>query len=84
MIRPERICVAAPQAPVRPDGDHRQTVRGTVADMLYAGPLRKYRVNVEGTSIVVREHVASRQQVFRPGDEVRLDWLRSDVRFVIP
>lgn len=51
--------------------------------MIYAGPLRKYRVRVGSSMLVVREHVATGQQIFRPNDEVRLEWLRSDVRFVI-
>jgi putative spermidine/putrescine transport system ATP-binding protein len=84
MIRPERICAAAPGAQPRGDADHRQTVTGIVSDMIYAGPLRKYHVQVGETCIVVREHVASGQHVFRPGDEIRLDWLRSDIRFVTP
>nr|WP_050384971.1 ABC transporter ATP-binding protein [Bradyrhizobium pachyrhizi] len=82
MIRPERICVADPTAPQRSDAIRRQVVAGTVDDMIYAGPLRKYHVRVGTSVLVVREHVASGQQIFRPGDEVRLDWLRSDVRFV--
>lgn len=82
MLRPERIGVAAPAAPQHADSDLRQSVTGTVADMIYAGPLRKYHVRAGGDLIVVREHVASGQQIFRPGDEVRLEWLRSDVRFV--
>lgn len=82
MIRPERICVAAPAAPKRVDADQRQSVNGTVDDMIYAGPLRKYHVRVESSVLVVREHATSGQQIFRPGSEVQLDWLRSDVRFV--
>lgn len=82
MIRPERLCVAAPTAPQRSDADQRQCVTGTVADMIYAGPLRKYHVRIGSSVLVVREHVASGQPIFRPGDEVRLEWLRSDVRFV--
>lgn len=82
MIRPERICVAAPMAPNRADAEQRQSVTGIVHNMIYAGPLRKYHVRVGSSMLVVREHVASAQQIFRPGDEVRLDWLRSDIRFV--
>lgn len=82
MIRPERIYIAAPAAPKRADADQRQSVTGTMDDMIYAGPLRKYRVRVGSNVLIVREHVASGQQIFRSGDEVRLDWLRSDVRFV--
>ncbi|TIP26300.1 MAG: ABC transporter ATP-binding protein [Mesorhizobium sp.] len=82
MLRPERICVAARAAPMRADADQRQSITGTVADMIYAGPLRKYHVRAENSVLIVREHVAAGQQIFRPGDEVRLDWLRSDVRFV--
>lgn len=83
MIRPERISIAAPAAPRRADADQRQSITGTVDGMIYAGPLRKYRVRVGSGVLIVREHVASGQQIFRPGDEVRLDWLRSDIRFVV-
>lgn len=82
MIRPERICIAAPTAPKRTDAEQRQSVTGTVEDMIFAGPLRKYHVRVGSTVLIGREHVAAGQQTFRPGDEVRLEWLRSDVRFV--
>ncbi|WP_095205146.1 ABC transporter ATP-binding protein [Mesorhizobium carmichaelinearum] len=82
MIRPERICILALDAQKRGDADQRQSVNGTVEDMIYAGPLRKYHVRVGNSFFIVREHVASGQQIFRPGDEVCLDWLRSDVRFV--
>ncbi|MBP0110866.1 ABC transporter ATP-binding protein [Bradyrhizobium vignae] len=82
MIRPERICVAPVRRTKRADADQRQSVVGIVDDMTYAGPLRKYRVRVARSMLVVREHVASGQEIFRPGDEVQLEWLRSDVRFV--
>jgi putative spermidine/putrescine transport system ATP-binding protein len=82
MIRPERICVGAPTSPKRGDSERRQYVTGTVTETIYAGPLRKYQVRVADTVLVVREHVASGQQIFRVGDEIRLDWLRSDIRFV--
>lgn len=82
MIRPERLCIDACTAARTYDADRRQFVTGTVDDMIYAGPLRKYHVGVGSSMLVVREHVASGQQIFTPGDEVRLNWLRSDVRFV--
>ncbi|UXN57606.1 ABC transporter ATP-binding protein [Phyllobacterium zundukense] len=82
MIRPERISVASVDAPKRPDAERRQFVSGVVDDMIYAGPLRKYQVRVGNSVLAVREHVASDQQIFGAGDEVRLDWLRSDLRFV--
>lgn len=85
MIRPERIYVAAAAAaaaPKRADADQRQFVTGMVEDMIYAGPLRKYRVRAGNGVLMVHAYVAAGQQIFRPGDEVRLDWLRSDVRFV--
>ncbi|RWK79849.1 MAG: ABC transporter ATP-binding protein [Mesorhizobium sp.] len=82
IIRPERICIAPPKASKRPDTDLRQSVSGTVAEMIYAGPLRKYCVRVGNTALTVREHVTSGQQIFHPGDTVRLEWLRSDLRFV--
>ncbi|MER8678212.1 ABC transporter ATP-binding protein [Mesorhizobium sp. M0037] len=82
MIRPERICVADRASPKRADADQRQFVTGTVDAMIYAGPMRKYHVRIGSNMLVVREHVAAGQQVFRPGDDVRLDWLRSDIRLV--
>lgn len=84
IIRPERVGIAAHKASKRSDEDLRQSVSGTVADMIYAGPLRKYHVRVGDNTLIVREHVASGQQVFQPGDVVRLEWLRSDLRFVAP
>ncbi|MCK1624096.1 ABC transporter ATP-binding protein [Bradyrhizobium sp. 160] len=82
MIRPERICVAALDAPKRVDADLRQSVIGIVENMIYAGPLRKYHVRVGSTLLVAREHVVSGRPALQPGEEVRLEWLRSDVRFV--
>lgn len=82
MIRPERICIAAPSAKKRSDSDRRQFVTGIVDDMIFAGPVRRYHVRVARSVVIVREHVAADQEVFQHGDEVRLDWLRSDVRFV--
>lgn len=82
MIRPERISISAPTTTKTADADQRQTFTGTVDDMIYAGPLRKYRVRVGDATISVREHVASGQHVFHPGDEVRIAWLRSDIRLV--
>ncbi|RUY02870.1 TOBE domain-containing protein, partial [Mesorhizobium sp. M2A.F.Ca.ET.040.01.1.1] len=84
MIRPERINISAPTATKATDADQRQTLTGIVDDMIYVGPLRKYHVRAGNVKIIVREHVASGQQVFHPGDEVRLDWLWSDIRFVAP
>ncbi|MER9362720.1 ABC transporter ATP-binding protein [Mesorhizobium sp. M0500] len=82
MIRPERIRIVAPEALTPADADRRQSVAGTVDDMIYAGPLRKYHVRVGSNVFVIREQVAAGQPIFRPSDEVRLNWLRSDVRFV--
>ncbi|QOZ11817.1 polyamine ABC transporter ATP-binding protein [Bradyrhizobium sp. CCBAU 51765] len=82
IIRPERVRIAAPTAPTCPDQHLRQAVSGTVEDMIYAGPLRRYQVRVGRSTVVVREHVASGQKIFYPGEAVRLDWLRSDLRIV--
>lgn len=82
MLRPERICIAAGAALQPPDADRRQSVDGTVEDMIYAGPIRKYHVRAGRSMLVVREHVAAGRQIFRIGEKVRLDWLRSDVRYL--
>ncbi|MEX2697379.1 ABC transporter ATP-binding protein [Rhizobium mongolense] len=82
MIRPERVRISQANAAPLSDQDQRHCVNGTVEDTTYAGPLRKYQVRVGSLSIIVREHVASGQQIFRIGDAVRLDWLRADVRLL--
>lgn len=79
MIRPERIRIFEADRSLTSNG--RQTVRGVVAGMIYAGPLRKYQVRVGDTELVVRQHVASEQTTFHPGEPVQLDWLCSDIRF---
>lgn len=83
MLRPERICIATRAAPQPPDADRRQFVAGTVEDMIYAGPMRKYHVRAGRSMVIIREHVAAGKQIFGIGEEVRLDWLRSDVRYFI-
>ncbi|MGY4408280.1 putative spermidine/putrescine transport system ATP-binding protein [Bradyrhizobium sp. LB7.1] len=82
MIRPERIRIGTPADAYPADADKRRHVIGRVEDMIFAGPLRKYQLRVGSSLVIAREHVASGQRTFRPGEEVRLDWLRSDVRFV--
>ncbi|MCK1477945.1 ABC transporter ATP-binding protein [Bradyrhizobium sp. 197] len=84
MIRPERIRIGPSTGAKRVDSEERQSVSGTVNDMIYAGAVRKYQVCVGNDVLVVREHVASGKPTFLPGSEVRLDWLRSDIRFVTP
>ncbi|WP_292234961.1 ABC transporter ATP-binding protein [Mesorhizobium sp.] len=83
MIRPERVRITAPATPQRAESNQRQSVSGIVQDMIYAGPLRKYHVRAGNSVLVVREHLASGQQVFQPGDEVSIDWLNTDIRFVV-
>ncbi|MBB4577251.1 ABC transporter ATP-binding protein [Rhizobium lentis] len=82
MIRPERVRIFKSKPTALPDQTQRCVVNGTVEDMIYAGPLRKYQVRVGDHLIIVREHVASGQDIFRPGDAVCLDWLRADVRLL--
>ncbi|MER9204050.1 ABC transporter ATP-binding protein [Mesorhizobium sp. M0933] len=82
MIRPERVSIASASDPGHTGAERFQSVTGKVEDMIYAGSLRKYNVRVGGNLLIVREHVASGKQVFAPEDEVKLNWLRSDVRFV--
>ncbi|MES0139499.1 ABC transporter ATP-binding protein [Mesorhizobium sp. M0016] len=82
MLRPERICVFDAADPDRAVDDQRQCVTGSVEDMVYAGPFRRYHVRVGNDLIVAREQAASGQQIFQAGDRVRLNWLRSDIRFV--
>ncbi|MCF6117442.1 MULTISPECIES: ABC transporter ATP-binding protein [Mesorhizobium] len=81
MIRPERIMITSVTSK-RTDADQRQYVIGTVEDMIYAGPLRKYHVRIGKNVLIVRQQVAAEQPIYRAGDEVSLAWLRSDIRFV--
>ncbi|WP_050425983.1 ABC transporter ATP-binding protein [Bradyrhizobium tropiciagri] len=82
MIRPERICIATLDAPKRIDAEQYQSVTRIVDNMIYAGPLRKYHVRIGSTVLVVSEHVASGRRALQPADGARLEWLRSDIRFV--
>ncbi|TIN20562.1 MAG: TOBE domain-containing protein, partial [Mesorhizobium sp.] len=82
MIRPERIRIADAAASVPVDAELRQSVAGVVVETIYAGPLRKYLVRAGSLELAIRQHVAAAQSVFQPGSAVRLDWLRSDIRFV--
>ncbi|WP_287187025.1 ABC transporter ATP-binding protein [Mesorhizobium sp.] len=84
MIRPERISITDSATPKRTDAHQRQSVAGTVVEMIYGGPVRKYHVRIGKGVLILREHVSSGQQVFKPGDEVQLGWLKSDLRFVTP
>ncbi|EJB07155.1 ABC-type spermidine/putrescine transport system, ATPase component [Rhizobium leguminosarum bv. trifolii WSM597] len=83
MVRPERISIANRGTPHPSDAMRRQFLAGTVEEMIYAGPLRKYRVRAGTSMLIVREHVAAGKEIFGIGAEVRLDWLRSDVRYLI-
>ncbi|MCC8968146.1 ABC transporter ATP-binding protein [Bradyrhizobium sp. Pear76] len=82
MIRPERVRLLGRAIPARVDAVQRQTVKVVVEEMIYAGPLRKYRVRIGNQVLVLREHVAAGQETFERGDEVHLDWLHSDMRYV--
>ncbi|MFB9984535.1 ABC transporter ATP-binding protein [Mesorhizobium kowhaii] len=82
MIRPERIKIGAILSPRSPADEETHCAEGTVSEMVYAGPLRKYVVRVGDDKLTVRQHVATNQQAFQTGDAVALTWLRSDVRIV--
>lgn len=82
MIRPERLSITAATGSAPNDTDDFQSIIGKVEDMIYAGSLRKYNVRAGDQLLIVREHVASGKPVFHTKDDVRLSWLRSDIRFV--
>ncbi len=82
MIRPERVRILPCDAAPAPDAGRRQRVAGTVAGVVFAGPIRKYEVRSDSATLSVREHVSSEQPVFAAGDTVALEWLRSDLRVV--
>ncbi|MDX0265015.1 ABC transporter ATP-binding protein [Sinorhizobium meliloti] len=82
MVRPERVRISAVNSPAPAELGQSQVATGIVEEMIYAGPLRKYQVRVGEKSLVVRQHVASGQEVFAAGGSVRLDWLRADVRLL--
>lgn len=80
MLRPERVGIAARGGSRPPDASQRQFVAATVEEMIYAGPMRKYHVRAGKIMLIIREHVVAGKQVFGVGEDVTLDWLRSDVR----
>ncbi|WIW50208.1 hypothetical protein ML401_37795 (plasmid) [Bradyrhizobium sp. 62B] len=46
MLRPERVCIAAPGGSKLSDANQHQFVEDKVEDMIFAGPLRKYQMRV--------------------------------------
>ena len=70
VIRPERVTVAAPDAPV-PSGHN--SVEGTVTDVVYLGAASQVRVEVApGSTLVaqVANHDGPRSVSARPGSRV--------------
>jgi spermidine/putrescine ABC transporter ATP-binding subunit len=78
-IRPEKVCLE-PAGAAAAAGD-RQSVAGTVREVIYSGVMTRYTVGVEGTGewVVVDQNRGARVR-FRPDDRVRVVWSPADVR----
>ena len=83
-VRPEKIRLREPEEPV-PDGLN--TLSGVVRDASYLGVSTSYIVEVRGGArlTVYEQNVerATRSELWRPGEEVRLSW-SPDHTFVVP
>lgn len=83
-VRPEKIRLREPADPV-PDGHN--VLSGVVRDASYLGVSTSYLVEVRGGArlTVYEQNVerASRAELWRPGEEVRLSW-SPDHTFVVP
>ena len=76
-IRPEKIRIADPDAPV---GSDETTAAGTVADVVYVGPDTRYIVELDaGARLVVTQQnlaTSSTEALAQQGKSVRLIWKR--------
>jgi len=83
-VRPEKIRLREPEEPI-PDGLN--TLTGVVRDASYLGVSTSYIVEVRGGArlTVYEQNVerATRSELWRPGEEVRLSW-SPDHTFVVP
>jgi spermidine/putrescine transport system ATP-binding protein len=83
-VRPEKIRLREPEEPI-PDGLN--TLSGVVRDASYLGVSTSYIVEVRGGArlTVYEQNVerATRSELWRPGEEVRLSW-SPDHTFVVP
>ncbi len=83
-VRPEKIRLREPEEPI-PDG-HNALV-GVVRDASYLGVSTSYIVEIRGGArlTVYEQNVerATRSELWRPGEEVRLSW-SPDHTFVVP
>jgi putative spermidine/putrescine transport system ATP-binding protein len=76
-IRPEKIRIADPEAPVGPD---ETAATGTIADVVYVGPDTRYIVELDaGARLVVTQQnlaTSSTEALAQEGKSVRLIWKR--------
>ncbi len=78
-VRPEKVAVAADQAPVN-DPDV-VSVAGRVSDVVYAGPVTRFFVEVDGgatmTALRQNSQTSSQELTAYCGTPVRLSWRRA-------
>jgi putative spermidine/putrescine transport system ATP-binding protein len=74
-IRPERIRLGDPEAPVAAEA---RGVMGTIDSAVYLGAATRYTVNVDGGGalLVLRQNVDDSRPTGTPGQRVRLAWHR--------
>jgi putative spermidine/putrescine transport system ATP-binding protein len=70
-LRPERIRLTSPDAPVRPD---ERSADGRVAELHYLGAFSRVRAELDGGGTLVASVPSSDVTGLNSGDEIRLAW----------
>ena len=68
-IRPEQVLLGA-EAEAAPE-----SLPARVRDLSYQGAILRYRLDLEGQSLIAETPNRSDRRVYTPGDEVRIAWL---------
>ena len=71
-VRPERIALGPPDAPVHPDGS---VVFGTVEEVIYLGAVSLFHLEVPGLGQIVSQRMSHEDESsFRTGERVSASW----------
>ena len=71
-VRPERIALGLPGAPVHPEGS---MVEGSVTEVIYLGAVSLFHLDVEGLGQIVSQRMSHEDEsAFQAGDRVSASW----------
>ena len=71
-VRPERVALGPPNAPVHPDGS---VVFGTVGEVIYLGAVSLFHLDIPGLGQLVSQRMSHEEEsAFQAGDPVSASW----------